>query len=476
MAKKPLFIIFLSLVSGMFISNILKLHLLVGGILFSILLSLSILLIFKKEYHRFFLTFLIPFLLSLSIFFINDKKLNTFSNNSEIALTGRVVSISDNTVLLDKTRIYLGNKKWEKLNRVIKVSVMDYSNRKHEFFNIGSWMFVRGTLRRISRYPFLIIYTSNKNYSFAPYHDSLLTTLLYKLGRLRKDFKEFLNENSRYWDLIIAVTFGEPPNSANKKLFLDTGLYHLFVVSGLHVNLLTTLVYLLVGLLIADSRVRTLLTIFFLLFYGLTVGYSFPTIRAVVMISTVLFFKVLDYPQDKFNILGFTGILVFLMNPMSVFSMSFQLSFVSTFIFMSVFLEKQYNFLDFLKTTLLATIYLMPFTVLYFGKVYLLSVILSSFLVLTTITPMILGSTMGFLAYAVKLNFLTKIFIFGIEPFINFMRMLIGLILKFPLAKIVIPEGWRISLFYLLVSLITILPLLPLSKGFNFFKHSGHIP
>jgi len=473
MDKKPLFIIFLSLVSGMFVLNILKFHPIIGGILLSFLLILSVLLILKGN-HRLFLTFLIPFLFSSVIFFINERKLDMFLDNSEVALTGRVISIKDNSVLLDRTRIYLGNKDWKKLNIRVKVIVMDYSNQNHKFFSIGSWMFTKGILRRTSQYPFLVIYTSAKNYSFAPYRDSLSTMFSYKIGRLRKGFEEFLKKNSQYWDLITAIIFGKSPKPTNKKLFMDAGLYHLFVVSGLHVNLLMTLIYLMTGFLIADSRIRTFLTIALLLFYGLTVGYSFPAMRAIIMMCAVLFFKAFDYPQDKFNILGFAGILIFLMDPMGVFSVSLQLSFVSTFIFISIFLEKQFSFFNSLKATLFATLCLIPFTILYFGKIYPLSVVLSSLFVLTTIIPMVLSSTMGFLMFTIKLGFLAKIFIFGLEPFVNFMELLTNLVSKIPLTQLAVSEDWRVILFYILFPLTAILSLS--SKEFNFFKHSEHIP
>ena len=475
MEKRPLFIIFLSLISGALIFETVRSNQVLGMLLILPLFVLMVLLILKKRY-RILLIILVPLSFSFFTFFALESKANNLINDIEVALTGRIISIKGNVILLDKVKIYIGDKKWKRMSTKVNVILKNYRHREIEFSNLGSWIFAEGTLKRNDRYPFFNLYVDSahsRNYSFAPYFDSFSTVILYKIGRIRKGYEEFLKENSSSYDLIAAVMFGNSPESKNRRLLLNSGLYHLFVVSGLHVNLFMLIVYFIVGFFTTDFRFRYSMSMIILTFYCLTIGYSFPALRAMLMMNLILLFKILDYPQDEFNVLGFSGVLIFLFDPLSVLSVSFQMSFVSTFIFMKAFSRKSKGFFDSLKTVLVLTASLTPFTVLYFGRIYPLSVILSSLLVPITIIPMILGGTMGFLAYFTNFGLLSKIFIKGVEPFVSFIRFFTDMLLKIPLTNFMVAENWRIPLFYLTFSLAIVLLSSPRCI---FFKQSGQIP
>lgn len=471
MTKRPLLIIFLSLFLSVLIFQIVESNKIHGVILLSMFSVLISLLIFEKAY-RTFLLISFPFLFSLLM-------LNTFRTDlkeMETSLVARVIHTRENSFLVDKVKIHSDDGTWKKLDGRIRIVFNGDEYKKKNFVNTGSWIFANGVLKKTKHYPFFTMYVNSndiRNYSFAPYFDSFSTEILYKLGRLRKNYEDFLRENSPNWDILSAVIFGTTPGYKNKNLFLNSGIYHLFVVSGLHVNLLMYIIYFLTGFISTDFRVRYLTSMVLVTLYCLTIGYSFPAIRAMLMINLTLLFKTLDYPQDKFNVLGLCGILIFLFDPLSVLSVSFQMSFVSTFIFMTIFDKKSESLLETSKATFDATLSLTPFTILYFGNVYPLSTILSSFLLPTTIIPMILGGIMGFVFYSVKLNLLAMIFIKGIEPFANFIKLFTGLLLKIPFVSFEIPENLRVILFYLTLSLA----IFWLSSSRSIFlKQSGQIP
>lgn len=471
MEKRPLLIVFLSLFLSVLILEIARLSGMYGALLLSFFLMLLVLLVLKKSY-RIFLFIFLPFFLSFMI-------LNTFKTDLkevETSLVARVIHIRGNSFLVDRVKTQSGIGTWKKVNGRIRIVFDGDEYKKKNFVNIGTWIFAKGILKKTRQYPFFTVYVNSsdiRSYGFAPYFDDFSTEVLYRLGRLRKNYEDFIRENSSNWDIISAVIFGTAPGYENKNLLLNSGIYHLFVVSGLHVNLLMYIIYFLTGFISTNFRIRCLMSMTFITLYSLTIGYSFPAIRAMLMINLILFFKLLDYPQDKFNVLGLCGILIFLLDPLSVLSASFQMSFASTFIFMTIFDKKPENLLESSKATFNASISLIPLTILYFGNVYPLSTILSSLLLPTTIIPMILGGIMGFIFQSVKLNFLSVIFIKGVEPFANFIKLLTQLLLKVPLVSLKVPENLRIALFYLTLSLA----IFWLSSSRSIFlKQSGQIP
>ena len=121
--------------------------------------------------------------------------------------------------------------------------------------------------------------------------------------------------------------------------FQRTGIGHLLAISGLHVGLTATVVFfiflrcfgLIPGLLRRAwtkkcAVVPALLAVWY---YGLLAGMSPSTQRAVIMVTVFLATFFLKRPQDTLNSVAVAALAILIIQPPSLFAVSFQLSFAA---------------------------------------------------------------------------------------------------------------------------------------------------
>ena len=108
----------------------------------------------------------------------------------------------------------------------------------------------------------------------------------------------------------------------------ETGLSHLFAVSGLHCALLVSLL----GLLIPPTRRRLFaaIAIVVLLFYMLMVGMTPSVVRACVMQIALLVAPLFKRDSDSLTSLGAALLLLLILNPYAAGGIGLQLSFAAT--------------------------------------------------------------------------------------------------------------------------------------------------
>jgi competence protein ComEC len=110
--------------------------------------------------------------------------------------------------------------------------------------------------------------------------------------------------------------------------FLRTGSLHILALSGLHV----TVLYGVIGALLGFVRGRWLkfaLATLALLFYQVLAGFMPSLLRATAMILVGGTAFLLDRDAEPLNSLSLAGIVLVLIDPFQVFSLSFQLSFLA---------------------------------------------------------------------------------------------------------------------------------------------------
>jgi len=125
------------------------------------------------------------------------------------------------------------------------------------------------------------------------------------------------------------------------QVFQRTGTSHLVAISGLHVGLVVAVIYFLVAWLwrrfpflllrIPAQRVAAVLALLSSWCYGLLVGFSLPTERAVIMFSVLMLsqFFIRQVSLWYRLLLAFFAVIVF--QPLALFSASFWLSFMAVF-------------------------------------------------------------------------------------------------------------------------------------------------
>ena len=120
-----------------------------------------------------------------------------------------------------------------------------------------------------------------------------------------------------------------PKGLAN--IFINTGTIHILSVSGLHVGIISGIIFFCLRLFNIPKRPVSIITILFLWFYVVMAGERTPVIRASIMISIYLLSIILERDFDLYSVLSFAGFLILLFNPAQVFDAGFQLSFSCVF-------------------------------------------------------------------------------------------------------------------------------------------------
>lgn len=108
----------------------------------------------------------------------------------------------------------------------------------------------------------------------------------------------------------------------------DVGLAHIFAVSGLHCAFLVSMITLLVPS--HKRRINFFILTAVLLFYAAMVGYTPSVVRACIMQTALLAAPLFKRESDGLTALGGALLLIILLNPYAVFSISLQLSFAAT--------------------------------------------------------------------------------------------------------------------------------------------------
>ena len=109
------------------------------------------------------------------------------------------------------------------------------------------------------------------------------------------------------------------------------GTWHIFVVSGSHVGLVAFIVAMVLKLLRLKGRVRLGLVVLLLWAYCFLTGASAPVLRATVMSCVFFLCLYLERNPLFLNALCIAGCVILLSDPRQLFSLSFQLSFLSVF-------------------------------------------------------------------------------------------------------------------------------------------------
>lgn len=113
--------------------------------------------------------------------------------------------------------------------------------------------------------------------------------------------------------------------------FYNVGLGHILVVSGLHFGILFVILQLLLSKInLNQIHKLIIINIILIMFLGIT-GFKISSIRAFLMIISLESIYMIDRRLDVLNFISFLSILILLVNPFSIYSISFILSFGAIF-------------------------------------------------------------------------------------------------------------------------------------------------
>lgn len=113
-----------------------------------------------------------------------------------------------------------------------------------------------------------------------------------------------------------------------KREFAVAGTAHILAVSGLHVGLIAAAIYVLLGL-IRNSNIKFSVFTTLLFTYIWLTGFRVTALRAGIMATLYLYFKIRQRQVKAINIVSAVALINILMQPMIVYSIGFQMSFLA---------------------------------------------------------------------------------------------------------------------------------------------------
>lgn len=170
------------------------------------------------------------------------------------------------------------------------------------------------------------------------------------------------------------------------QVFLNTGTNHLMSISGLHITMLSGLVYALVRILwrrqerlclaLPAHKAATLIGLIFAFAYALLAGFSIPTQRTLYMLIVFAFALWLNRPIALSKVLAYALLVVVLLDPWAVIAAGFWLSFSAVAI-MAYALNARLARVNWFKELVLSqwavTLGLLPFLLVMFGQASMIS-------------------------------------------------------------------------------------------------------
>ncbi|MDR0633240.1 MAG: ComEC/Rec2 family competence protein [Holosporales bacterium] len=127
----------------------------------------------------------------------------------------------------------------------------------------------------------------------------------------------------------------------SRENFTKSGLSHILAISGLHMGLLSLMIFFMLSKVLAlvpnlaemfpVKKLSALLTIPVALFYLLLSGGSFSAMRSFIMVCISMIAILVDENPISLHCIAIAALIILLLYPESLYSISFQLSFASVF-------------------------------------------------------------------------------------------------------------------------------------------------
>ncbi|MBN1962096.1 MAG: DNA internalization-related competence protein ComEC/Rec2 [Deltaproteobacteria bacterium] len=181
-------------------------------------------------------------------------------------------------------------------------------------------------------------------------------------------------------------------NAEMREYWSVSGLTHLLSVSGLHITLIATLVFIIVSQLLlliprfaerwSVRRVAAIIAIPLIILFCCWAGSPSPAVRATIMGVAFLCGIAIGRPSSVINAVGIAGVLILIIMPVSLYDLSFIFSFVSIlFLLLLPRLKTSQNLwhrlgrfaANLILASIVATLATLPIAAYYFGRVSLIA-------------------------------------------------------------------------------------------------------
>ncbi len=267
------------------------------------------------------------------------------------------------------------------------------------------------------------------------------------LNYFRSVAKDIIHENFKSETargILSALILGDKTELDDniKSKFTDAGVIHVLAISGLHIGIL----YMFLSFILKplqyrrDLRiVRIIVIICFIWFYASLTGFSSSVTRAALMFSLISIGNGLKREVSIYNILAASAFILLVINPLQLFDVGFQLSYVAVvgIIYIYPFLYSIFSFknrlLDYsyqlICVSFAAQLATMPLTIFYFNQFPTYFWLANLVVIPAVFLLLFLGI---FLLISAKIGFLAKSLSFIIGLIIDYMQKWVEFITTIP--------------------------------------------
>ena len=186
--------------------------------------------------------------------------------------------------------------------------------------------------------------------------------------------KHILNKTNNYKNrgYLNAFIIGDKTDLEFYETYQNNGISHLFALSGMHISMLSLIIYKLVN----KFKHKDLIVIMFLLFYVTLTNFSASILRTIIFFIILKLNKKLDLNISTKNSLLLTLSIILIYNPLIIFDIGFQYSGLVTFgLIVSTKYYKKNYFYNLFITSFIALLFSLPITLYNNYELNLLSIL-----------------------------------------------------------------------------------------------------
>lgn len=296
-----------------------------------------------------------------------------------------------------------------------------------------------------------------------------IAAAFYLRERLIAFYEKYLPLNLS--SLMVGVTLGIKDNIPGEtiKAIKNSGVAHALAVSGLHTGIIYAVLEFAFYRLGISRKLSFVIESIVIIFYSFLAGLSPSVIRASIMIMVFMLSKVVGRENDSLNSMCFSAVILLLINPLILFSVSFQLSYGAV-IGIIVFYNQIKMMLELLPKYLQESIAVMLSAQLVVGPVlayHFYNISLAGFIANLLVVPLVsLVLITGLISGLVGLIFepLGALFVKCPGLLLDIVEKIVLISSKLPFATIIVPAMPTFSIFLYFLSLALIFDLIPFKK------------
>ena len=298
-----------------------------------------------------------------------------------------------------------------------------------------------------------------------------IAAAFYLRQRLIAFYERYLPPNLA--SLLVGITLGIKDSIPGEtmKAVRESGVAHALAVSGLHTGVIYAALELFFDRLAVSRKLAFAIESLAIIFYSFMTGLSPSVTRAAIMIMVFMLSKVVGRENDSLNSLSFSTVILLLANPLTLFSVSFQLSYAAVLGIILFYnpVKSLFHFLPkYLKESvtvmLAAQLAAVPFLAYHFYNISMVGFI-TNLLVVPLVSIILIGGLISGIA-GLCFEPLGALLIKVPGFLLYIVEKIILVSSRFPFATLVVPAMPIISTFLYYLSLALIFDLAPFSKEY----------